>query len=78
MAFVAGREAEVVERLNPYQLRVLIQEHLPWYYDCTLWCPCEPGSIDIDRGVDDSSKVSQSTNLCVFLSVYEVFVSPLQ
>ena len=57
---------------------MLIQEGLPIihrYYHCALWCPRELGGVDVGRGVDNMGKVSQSTDLCVFVSVYEGFVS---
>ena len=69
----------MVEGLDTYQLLgVLIQEGLPivcWYHNCALWCPCELSGVHIGRGVDDIGEVSQSTDLCVFVSVYKCLVS---
>ena len=64
----------MVERLDPDQLlSVFVQKGLPivrWNYDCTIWCSCKLCGVDIGRGVDDVGKVSQSSNLRAFVSVY--------
>ena len=61
------------EGLNPYQLLgVFVQEGLPmvrWNYDPAVWCSCELGGVDIGRGIDNVCKVSQSSDLCSFVSV---------
>ena len=66
---------KVVKRLDSDQLPyVLIEEGYPvirWYYDCAFWCTYNLGGVDVSRGVDDISKVSQSTNLCASVSVQE-------
>lgn len=75
MPFVTGREAKMLEGLDPYQLLcVLIQKGLPiirWDDDCALRCPCELGGVNIGRSVDDGGKISQSSYLGVFVSAYE-------
>ena len=57
--------------LDPYQLLgVFVQKRLPiirWNYDIAVWCSCELGGIDVGRGID-ISKVSQSSDLCSFVS----------
>ena len=69
----------MMKGLDPYQFScMLIQEGLPivcWYYDTALWCPCKLGGVHIGQGIDNVGEVSQSSNLCAFVSVYKILVN---